>query len=84
MKGFSNRCYSGTELDEEHGASGHVDGVHAGVRGLVGDFAPSPETPPMIPAGLSEEEAVQDLGDYDVTSDDWLDVSHAIREADHE
>lgn len=55
-----------------------VDGVRVDNLSFGGGFATSPETLLTIPAGLGEEEPVQDMGDHDVASADWLDTTLAM------
>lgn len=74
---FSNRCHSGIEVDEEHGASSGVHGLCVDDLSLGTEPAAHTEKALAMPEGLIEH-PVEDMGDHDVSSADWLDVTLAM------
>ena len=80
---FSNRCHSGIEVDEEHGASSGVDGLCVDDLGLGTEPAAHTEKALAMPERLIEH-PVEDMGDHDVSSADWLDVTLAMLDEDSE
>eukprot|EP00752_Nemacystus_decipiens_P008860 g7906.t1 len=80
MRAFPGRAVvDADDIDGDQGVGGY-DRDHSS---FAGEFAASPEMLLMMPAE-SGEALVHDFEDHDLTSADWLEVTHAMLDAGNE